>query len=450
MLDALHRRLAAVGIRTTTGRDALLAAVVGAGSVGLFLAVMRVVSSDLGESFGAAEVVAAMTPGRYVGACAVLLVQAAALVLRRRAPLLCLGLALVGQLVLAALLPPLVSFQAPATIVAAYSLGAYRPRRIAVWGTAGAAVVQVLLSFVLGGTGTALASQASFGTLAGGFVSTLVTYLGAALLGAYVGTRRELLAGLRAQVLQAEREREALAAQAVLEERGRMARELHDVAAHHLSGIVVQASAAERLVERDPDRAKESLRWIRAQGRETLDNLRLVVGILREEAEPAETVPTAPQPTLADVPELVALARSTGASVREDSRGEPFGLPPAVQLTVYRVLQEALSNARRHAPGRAVEITVEYAEHALVATVRNAGPLAEGAASSVPGHGLIGMRERAEFVGGTLDAGPSAGGGWRVRLTVPRPPPSSAPPASSSTAPGPHPDQVTETQEVAR
>ncbi|CAM3636355.1 sensor histidine kinase [Isoptericola cucumis] len=434
MLDVLHRRLDAVGIRTATGRDALLAAVVAAGSVTLFLMILRLVSSDLGTAFGAGPVLAGMTAGRTVAVCAVLVAQAAALTLRRRAPLACLALTLAGQLALVLLLPPYVSFQAPAGIVAAYSLGAYGPRRTAVWGAGAVAVVQVLVGFVLGGAEAAAELGAPVGTqLWGGLVSALITYLGAALVGGYVATRRELLAGLRAQVLQAQREREALAAQAVLEERGRMARELHDVAAHHLSGIVVQASAAERLVERDPDRAKESLRWIRAQGRETLDNLRLVVGILRADAEQGEPGPAAPQPTLADVPELVELARSTGASVREVGRGEPFDLPPTVQLTVYRVLQEALSNARRHAPGHPVEVTTEYAEHGLVVTVRNDGPLA---APEAPGHGLIGMRERAEFVAGTLDAGPVPGGGWRVRLTVPRP---SASPAA-----------VPETQEEAR
>lgn len=434
MLDAFYRRLDAVGIRTTTARDALLGAVVAAWSIGLFVVVMRLVSSELGIAFGAGPVLAHLPVDSYAAACAVIVAQAMALTLRRRAPLVCLGLTLVGQLALTLLLPPLVSFQAPAGIIAVYSLGAYGGRRTAVWWAGGAAVVQVLLGYVVGGGDAAAELGAPAGTqLWGGLASALAVYLGAAVVGAYVAARRELLVGLRTQVAQADRERQAIAARAVLEERGRMARELHDVAAHHLSGIVVQASAAERLVDRDPHQAKESLRWIRSQGRETLDNLRLVVGILRDSVETADGGPSRPQPTLADVPELVDLARSTGVNVREITDGVPFALPPTVQLTVYRVLQEALSNARRHAPGSPVEIGTTYGADSLVLTVRNAMPGdAAGrrgrrseddhvATQAVPGHGLIGMRERAEFVGGTLDVGPVPGGRWRVRIAIPRP-----------------------------
>nr|WP_241744212.1 histidine kinase [Cellulosimicrobium arenosum] len=198
-----------------------------------------------------------------------------------------------------------------------------------------------------------------------------------------------------------------------------MARELHDVAAHHLSGIVVQAAAAERLVDRDPERAKESMRRIRSQGRETLDNLRLVVGLLRG---PGDTE-AAPQPTLADVPGLLADARAAGADVQDQTRGDPCALAPSTQLTVYRVLQEALSNARRHGTGRRVEVLLDYREPGLVLHVRNAAPAAER--GPVPGpasHGIVGMTERATMVGGTLTAGPRPDGAWYVRLAVPRSP----------------------------
>ncbi|MFE7405345.1 sensor histidine kinase [Isoptericola sp. NPDC057559] len=426
MLDALRRRLDALGVRTATGRDALLGGVVAVLSVALFLAVLRVVSSGLGETFGASASVGAMSTGATVATCVVLVGQSMALTLRRRWPVLCLALTLLGQLVLVPLLPPFVSFQGPAALVAAYSAGVYAPRRPALGAAAGTAVAQVLLGFVLGGPATAAELGVPVGTqLWGGLVSALVTYVGAALVGAYVGTRRELLAELRARVAQAEREREALAAQAVLAERGRMARELHDVAAHHLSGIVVQAAAAERLVDGDPERARESLRWIRAQGRETLENLRLVVGILRDTGDRGEDAPSAPQPTLADVPALLDLARSTGTRVQETRRGEPFELPPTAQLTVYRVLQESLANARRHAPGSAVDVETTYDEDAMELTVRNGRGDPSSAATQVddevPGHGVIGMTERAELVGGRLSARRTSGGGWQVRLTVPRP-----------------------------
>ncbi|MFI2105088.1 sensor histidine kinase [Isoptericola sp. NPDC019693] len=424
MLDALRRRLDALGVRTPMRRDALLGGVVAALSVGLLLAMLQLVSSSLGETLGTQASVDGMSTGALVAACVVLVGQAMALTLRRRFPMLCLALVILGQLALAPLLPPFMNFQAPATLVAAYSVGVLAPRRPALGAAAGAAVVQVLLGYVLGGPATVAELGVPVGAqLWGGLVSTLLIYLGAVLGGAYVGTRRELLKQLRARVAQAEREREALAAQAVLAERGRMARELHDVAAHHLSGIVVQAAAAERLVEGDPERAKESLRWIRRQGRETLENLRLVVGILRDTGE-GDDAPSAPQPTLADVPALLDLARSTGTRVQETRRGEPYDLPPTVQLTVYRVLQESLANARRHAPGSAVDVETLYDEDEVAVTVRN-GPADRAVATAPPeagpGHGVIGMTERAELVGGRLTARRTSGGGWLVRLVVPRP-----------------------------
>ncbi|WP_083260118.1 sensor histidine kinase [Cellulosimicrobium cellulans] len=419
MTEALRRALAAVGVRTAAGRDAVLAGVVAVGSAALFLAVERLVASEAGVAFGAGPGVVVLTTGARVVVLAVVVAQAAALVLRRRSPVACLALTVAGQVALLAILPAYVSFQAPATLVAAYSAGAYAARRRGLVAAAGAAAVQTLLVFVLGGAVTFGASGPAYaGQVLGLLLNALVSYLGAALVGEYVATRRSLLAGLRDRVRQAEREREVLAAQAVLEERGRMARELHDVAAHHLSGIVVQAAAAERLVDADPERAKESLRRIRAQGRETLDNMRLVVGILRGPG----TAEGVPQPTLDDVPALLADARDAGAVVQDTTRGEPWELPPAAQLTVFRVLQEALSNARRHGTGRAVEVLREYGPAELVLTVRNTVPPdAARSDGARPGHGIIGMSERAAMVGGTLAAGPAPDGAWRVRLTVPRP-----------------------------
>ncbi|MGO1293676.1 MAG: sensor histidine kinase, partial [Cellulosimicrobium funkei] len=255
----------------------------------------------------------------------------------------------------------------------------------------------------------------------GALLSAVLTFVGAALVGSYVATRRELVAELRDRVVRAEREREALAAQAVLEERARMARELHDVAAHHLSGIVVQASAAERLVDADPERAKESVRWIRSQGRETLDDLRLVVGILRgrdDEGDERE----APQPTLADLPALLETARAAGTTVTVETEGEPWEPAPTAQIAVYRVLQEALANARRHAPGRPVAVRLAWSPAAVVVTVRNPAGRAAPPQDARPGHGLVGMRERAAVLGGTLDARRTPDGAWLVRLTVPRAP----------------------------
>ncbi|WP_265520186.1 sensor histidine kinase [Oerskovia flava] len=475
--DAGRRLLARLGIRSDLGRDTVLAGVVATLSVGMFLVVDGLLSAEILAETADLAVLDGIhvTPAVRATTCLLLVAQSMALCLRRRAPALTLGLTVVGQVAIDATLPAGYSIQGPATIVAAYTVGAYASRRTTLWSIPTAVVASVVLGFVLGGG--AGETQTTSVALSGIFVSTAITYLGAVLAGAYVGARRELLRGLHAQVAQAEREREALATQAVLEERGRMARELHDVAAHHLSGIVVQATAAERLVASDPERAQESMRWIRAQGRETLDNLRLVVGILRSDVdgpvaaavgeaeggapvarfEPAEHVP---QPTVADLPDLLSLARTAGTQVREETVGEPFELGPAAQLTVYRVLQEALSNARRHAPGRTIDVLLEHGASALVLTVRNPGvtPVvsdhrgdstgsaattrgsaearAEARAGEVggpqrQGHGVIGMTERAAMIGGTLVVGPLPEGTWQVRLTVPRPATSRTPAGSA-------------------
>nr|WP_228506793.1 histidine kinase [Frigoribacterium sp. VKM Ac-2530] len=181
-----------------------------------------------------------------------------------------------------------------------------------------------------------------------------------------------------------------------------MARELHDIAAHHLTGLVVQAGAAERLVDVDPERAKESLRSVRSQGRETLDSLRSIVGILRETGDDATG--TAPVPGLRDVGGLVAAARAAGTVVDERVEGELPTLAPLADVTAYRTVQEALANARRHAPGAGVQLTTTVRQGRLVVVVENAVP--RGPASSAPaGYGLVGMRERAALVGGLLEAG---------------------------------------------
>ncbi|WP_402373478.1 sensor histidine kinase [Isoptericola rhizosphaerae] len=435
MIGSLRRRLRA-DPTTPVGRDAVLGAVVAVLTIAFFLVVEKIALDDVVVLLVDQGTDAAQIEGRgRFAVVAVIVAQAMFLTLRRRSPLLCLALVAGAQVALVAVMSPIMSFQAPATLVAAYSVGAYARRHVALGWAGGAAVVQTLLGFVLTGpvpehlpaTGTA-ATQ-----LWTGLLSALVAYVGATLIGVYVGTRRELETQLRGRAEQAEREREALASRAVLEERNRMARELHDIAAHHLSGIVVQAAAAERLVGTDPDRARESLRWIRTQGRSTLDDLRLVVGLLRSGDRPDGRDGNdgdAPQPTLADVPQLFALARSTGADVHHETRGEEQDVPPHTQRTVYRVLQESLANARRHAPGQPVTVVLDHRPAELVLTVRNRVTVPGGASRTAadgrssraapPGHGLIGMSERAVLVGGTLEAGATPDGAWRVRLTVPR------------------------------
>lgn len=424
MTDALRRALDRVGVRTELGRDAVLGAAVALATVLLFLGVERVLATEAGAALDAGPGVEVITPAVRATVLGLVVVQAFALTLRRRAPLASLAITVAAQVAVTVLLPPYVAFQAPATLVAAYSVGAYAPRRARLGAPALAAPAQILLVFALGGLAVPAGSGPAQHALqvGGALLSALLAYVGAALVGSYVATRRELVAELHDHVRRAEREREVLAAQAVLEERGRMARELHDVAAHHLSGIVVQAAAAERLVDADPARAKESLRWIRAQGKDTLDDLRLVVGILRGRDDDAGTAGReAPQPTLTDVPDLVDTARAAGSAVDVQTSGEPWEPAASTQIAIYRVLQEALANARRHAPGRPVVVRFAWSPTDVVLTVRNPGA---GTVPSTddPGHGLVGMRERAAMVAGTLDARRAGDGAWVVRLRVPRAP----------------------------
>ena len=263
--------------------------------------------------------------------------------------------------------------------------------------------------------------------LAAGFL--LLLYAGAALGGMAVAARRRYTELLHEQAAgRAAQERGRVQA-AVTAERSRMARELHDIAAHHLSGLVVQAAAAERLVDRDPEAAKEATRAVRAQGKETLANLRAVVGVLRDsDPEPARTgghdidpEAGAPVPGLAVLDALVDAARASGDELDVTVRGQPYFLPPLADITAYRVLQEALANARQHAAGGPVRVVWDWAPSEVRLEVANPLPDRPTGVRLRPGYGLVGMRERAQLSGATLEAGP-VGGTWRVRLTVPRPP----------------------------
>ena len=206
---------------------------------------------------------------------------------------------------------------------------------------------------------------------------------------------------------------------AVVEERGRIARELHDVAAHDLSAIVVQAGAADRLVDRDPEAAKATLRAIRAQGRDTMAALRQLVGIMRDGGP--DTDDRSPQPTLHRLDDLLAAARDVGTPIDVTVTGDATALPAAVDLTGYRIIQEALTNARRHAPGARVTVAVDYGPQALSIVVENRTAAARPATGH--GHGLIGMRERVRQVGGRLRVGADARHRWRVEARLPYHPP---------------------------
>ena len=206
----------------------------------------------------------------------------------------------------------------------------------------------------------------------------------------------------------------ALAEQAAMGERARIARELHDVVAHHISMIAVEADTARLATPGMPEAGEKHLLSIRSTARDAMTEMRRVLGVLRDDA--GAEVEHAPQPGLDRLDELLEAARDAGTEVRLVVRGPVAPLPAGVDLVAYRIVQEALTNARRHAPGAAVEVELRYGENALRLRVRDDGP---GPSGSDGGHGLRGMRERAAAAGGRLRAGPAPGGGFAVEADLP-------------------------------
>ena len=230
-----------------------------------------------------------------------------------------------------------------------------------------------------------------------------------------------------------EQERRHSGERALLEERQRIARELHDVVAHHMSVIAIQAEAAPYKTADPLPELVESFGEIRASALAGLAELRRVLGVLRTSGQD-----TTPQPGLADLDALLDSARSGGVSVTVTCSGNPVPLPEGVDLSAYRILQEALSNAMRHAPGSHVQVHVAYRPDGLALEVRNdavsaassavpvlvaSGARAAGGLAAGGGHGLVGMRERATMLGGSLETGPTADGGFRVIAVLPVSPP---------------------------
>ena len=215
-----------------------------------------------------------------------------------------------------------------------------------------------------------------------------------------------------------EQERRHSGERALLEERQRIARELHDVVAHHMSVIAIQAEAAPYKTADPPPELVESFGEIRASALAGLAELRRVLGVLRT-GEPG----TAPQPGLAELDALLDSARSGGVSVAVTCSGIAVDLPEGVDLSAYRIVQEALSNAMRHAPGSHVQVQMAYRPDSLALEIRNDAVasvlVASGSGEAGGGHGLVGMRERATMLGGSLDAGPTGDGGFLVAAVLP-------------------------------
>jgi signal transduction histidine kinase len=245
-------------------------------------------------------------------------------------------------------------------------------------------------------------------------VFTAVTVIGVAVRG-----RRVARTQLIEQEVVAGEER---ARRTLLEERNRIARELHDVVAHHMSVISIQAQVAPHLVENPSDELKENLAGIRENAVEALTELRRVLGVLRSEDLPSDGARHAPQPTLDRLDELVGNVRGAGLAVTVETTGEPRPLPPGVELSAFRIVQEALSNVLRHAPSARARVEIGYRPDGLTLRVANTAPDRPAPPAQGPGHGLLGMRERVAMLGGELAAGPVPGSGYEVTAVLPAEP----------------------------
>lgn len=272
-----------------------------------------------------------------------------------------------------------------------------------------AAVLSTLLAVLLKLSGCSVGSWKMI-------TGALVLFALAVLIGAVVRGRREDHARLNEQIAATARER---ALRTVLEERTRIARELHDVVAHHLSLISIQADAAPYRVQAPPPELVTELASIRANALEGLAELRHMLGLLRSNGPGDSTTGTSPQPSLAQLDGLLGNVRAAGLPATTRIEGTARHLPPGVELSAYRIIQEALSNILRHAPGAETSIELTYTRDALGLRVVN-GPAALPAAPSPgAGHGVIGMRERIAMLGGDLAIGPTLDGGYEVSAALP-------------------------------
>lgn len=295
-------------------------------------------------------------------------------------------------------------------IIAVYSVGANSRGIRRTWATVIAGVAVAVMMVIGWRDGTVRPPD---------LLSSAIVFTVAFVIGDNLQRRRQAVADLAERADRAERERDLLARERVQAERTRIARELHDVVAHSVSVMVIQAGAARRQLPTDPQRATDALSNIEATGREAMIEMRRILGVLRSDAA-ADDPTLEPQPSLHDLDALIAATPEVPVNLRRE--GELDHLPAGVELSVYRVVQEALTNVRRHAGAVSrVDVLLHRDATDLTVEVNDDGRGAAGAngTDGESGYGLVGMRERVATFGGDLLAGPQPGGGWRVRARFP-------------------------------
>jgi signal transduction histidine kinase len=321
---------------------------------------------------------------------------------RRRAPV-----TVFAVIAMVAFAQWLAGFPLPADVallIALYTVAAERPQRVA---AAGAFLLEG--GAVLAGVRWGASAAVTFASLSGLVVAALVS-------GFYVRARRAYVASLveRAARLEFERDQQALLAAAA--ERARISREMHDVVAHSLAVVISLASGATAKLARDPEQSREALESISELGRQALDDTRRLLSVLRTDEDAAAR---APQPGIEEIAGLVDRAAATGLVTALRVHGDPVPVPAGLALSAYRIVQEAITNAVKHAE-RATTVAVDltWTPRRLEITVTDDGH-GGGPAGAAGGFGLAGMRERAALYGGTATAGPGHGGGWTVRAAIP-------------------------------
>ncbi|MFC6355931.1 sensor histidine kinase [Luethyella okanaganae] len=351
-------------------------------------------------------------------AIALLFMQAVALLWRRRHPLVMFGAVYLVFIAMTLLQGNRDLAAGPTLWIAVFFLAANTNARVAIPTLLVAAGGDVVVQLPWLAQAHELTSALWVVSVAAVVVKVAVVYTICAFLGGWVTLqrRRAELAVERTELIQ--KESEARVREAVTKERNKMARELHDVAAHHLSGIAVQSRAALHVHPRDPDTVGALLRDIRRQSQDTLISLGQIVGILRE----GDDQELSPQPMIEDIGELVASTRRLSTVVNLHVEGDSSRLSPAVSLACYRIVQESLSNAHKHASGAEVFVRIQNHDDQVEILVENGRPPSELVATTdLPqgGFGLTGMRERVQVLGGYFEAGSTLNEGWRNKAIIP-------------------------------
>ena len=334
-------------------------------------------------------------------------IAALALFWRRRAPTLTAAIVVTSATLVAVVAAPAQgSFTGfVAMVIALYSVGAHEPRR---------AGFVVLVTAIVGIAAAGVATRALVaGVNVGDWIPVGVWLSLAWVLGAEVRRSQIRNEQLRVLAQQLADERDARAREAVSRERSRLARELHDVVAHNVSLMAVQAEGAGRVLDGDQPQVRAALAAIATTGRDTIDELRRLLGILRSDGAEAELVP---QPGLADLDPLLDRVRGSGLAVDLTVTGDPITVPAGAQLSAYRIVQEALTNTLKHADASHVAVDLLYSPEVVeVRVADNGNPSGPGDGT---GQGLVGLRERVALYGGSLTAGPDTNG-YTVRALLP-------------------------------